>query len=393
MTEHRYILQSYAGIKSRFHCPECRHRNKTFTRYIDKETDSYLADHVGRCDREDRCGYHYTPRQYFAENPGDVRVQPVKVSLAMPAKDNFDHLPVSLLNASMIEKAYINNNFIHFLAEIFTWDKVMQTAECYKVGTSRHWHGATVFWQLDTKGLVRTGKIMLFNIDTCKRVKEPFNHVTWAHKVVGSKQLAASSGQLAVASGEELAVGGSGQLTVGSLQTQTANCLLPTANFPQTAHCLLPTANFPQTAHCLLPTANFPQTAHCLLPTANFHLQQCFFGEHLLSENTEALVGITESEKTAFMASIMMPDILWLAAGSLNGLDADKCRVLKNRKVLLFPDVGAYTNWKACARSLNYKVPSATFSVHDEMERTATAEERATGADMADRWIGEWLGK
>jgi hypothetical protein len=87
-----------------------------------------------------------------------------------------------------------------------------------------------------------------------------------------------------------------------------------------------------------------------------------------------------------------MPGFIWLAAGSLNGLDADKCQVLKNRTVFLFPDVGAYRNWKECARTLNHKIPTATFSVHEEMERTATDQERITGADMADRWINEWLG-
>ena len=52
------------------------------------------------------------------------------------------------------------------------------------------------------------------------------------------------------------------------------------------------------------------------------------------------------------------------------------------------PDL-AWNDWKECARSLNLKIPTATFAVHDEMERTATDEERATGADMGDRWIRE----
>jgi hypothetical protein len=78
-------------------------------------------------------------------------------------------------------------------------------------------------------------------------------------------------------------------------------------------------------------------------------------------------------------------------AGSLNGLDEDKCQALQHRMVLLFPDVGAYSNWRKRARTLNLKIPTATFTVHDEMERTATDEERANGADMGDRWVGEWI--
>lgn len=65
MTTLRYTLEPYYGPKSRYNCPACNHRSKTFSRYIETETDEYLADDVGRCSREDNCGYHYKPRQYF----------------------------------------------------------------------------------------------------------------------------------------------------------------------------------------------------------------------------------------------------------------------------------------------------------------------------------------
>jgi len=112
----------------------------------------------------------------------------------------------------------------------------------------------------------------------------------------------------------------------------------------------------------------------------NYNLKQCFFGEHLLPKDHSVLIGITESEKTAVMASIMMPDLVWLAAGNIHGLDEDKCRALKNRTVLLFPDVGAYNLWTEYARTLNLKIP------------TATDEERANGADMADSWVKKCKG-
>jgi hypothetical protein len=170
---------------------------------------------------------------------------------------------------------------------------------------------------------------MLYDQATGKRVKEPFNHIAWVHKIVGSGQTAVGSGS---------------QLPVGSLQAEAAS----------------------------------------------YKLRQCFFGEHLLKEDTKKMVGITESEKTAVMASIMMPDLIWLAAGSLHGLTEEKWQVLKDRTVLLFPDVGAYVYWVQCARTLNLKMPTTTFAVNDDMERTATNDERANGADMGDRWSAEW---
>ena len=39
-------------------------------RYIDTENNNqYIADNVGKCNRLDKCGYHYTPRQYFEDSP------------------------------------------------------------------------------------------------------------------------------------------------------------------------------------------------------------------------------------------------------------------------------------------------------------------------------------
>ena len=38
--------------------------------YIDTENNNnYLSERVGKCNRLDKCGYHYTPREYFADNP------------------------------------------------------------------------------------------------------------------------------------------------------------------------------------------------------------------------------------------------------------------------------------------------------------------------------------
>jgi len=51
----------------KFLCPNCH--KKRFVRYKDLETDRYLPDYAGRCDRETNCGYHYTPKQLFKEEP------------------------------------------------------------------------------------------------------------------------------------------------------------------------------------------------------------------------------------------------------------------------------------------------------------------------------------
>ena len=68
MSEYRYQLEKYRGRGSRYVCPKCR-RKQTFTRYIDTYNNIYINDDVGKCNRIDKCGYHYTPHQYFEDNP------------------------------------------------------------------------------------------------------------------------------------------------------------------------------------------------------------------------------------------------------------------------------------------------------------------------------------
>jgi len=326
MTKNRFILQPYTGIKSRFYCPKCQHPHKTFKRYIDTETNQYLADHVGRCDREEQCGYHFAPRNYFATTRYDVHIKPIKQYYKQPDKNQFNVLPRMLVKESC--RSYANNNFVCFLAKMFGEGKALELASLYHIGTASHWHGATVFWQIAIKGSARTGKIMLYDRNTCKRVKHPFNHIAWVHKLVGN-------------------------------------------------------------AECRMRNEN--KTSAIDTPTSEFLLKQCLFGEHLLFEDQGRIVCLVESEKTAVIASVYMPEYIWLAAGSLNGLNADKCRVLANRTVIMFPDVNGYAKWHNKAQELNLRIPSATFVIDDSLELSATDKEREQGIDLADRWIAEWI--
>jgi len=74
-------------------------------------------------------------------------------------------------------------------------------------------------------------------------------------------------------------------------------------------------------------------------------LQQCFFGEHLLTLYPDKTVAIVESEKSALIASAVFPILIWLAAENLNEISLEKCQILKGRNVTLFPDLGGYTKW------------------------------------------------
>lgn len=67
MSEYRFHLQKYRpGSKTT--CPSCG-KSRCFVRYIDEQGSISFPGNVGKCDHENSCGYHYTPKEYFNDNP------------------------------------------------------------------------------------------------------------------------------------------------------------------------------------------------------------------------------------------------------------------------------------------------------------------------------------
>jgi hypothetical protein len=304
MKEHKYILEPYKGMNTRYRCPapNCG-KGKTFSLYIDTETGEHIHPTVGRCNRESNCGYHYTPKQYFQDNkisfdtsqPKAYKPRPVT-----PQPKPVSFIPVEVFKASL--KAHETNHFVKFLIDLFGVEVASQLVSRYFIATSKHWNGATVFWQIDTQGKVRTGKIILYSSTTGKRVKNLELPVYWVHKA---------------------------------------------------------------------------------LKQPEFELRQCLFGEHLLIDKTKP-VAIVESEKTAVIASVYLPQFIWVAVGSLTNLNAGKCSILKGRTVTLFPDLNGFDKWSSKAKELSHLAP---FTVSDLLERKATEAERKQGFDLADYLI------
>ncbi len=321
-----YTLEPYKYPSSRHTCPSCGAKRQ-FARYINTESHEYLADHVGRCNREQNCSYHYTPKQYFLDHPeNDIFCQaersrsPVTISVVkaqIPKSSNpqinpLSHCQIATLSHSLIPDStfqnslsnYKHNHLITFLKSIFDDSTVTHLINNYLIGTSKNWPGSTVFWQIDTHGNIRDGKIMLYDPATGHRVKQPYNHITWAHSALKLK---------------------------------------------------------------------------------DYNLQQCFFGEHLLKLHPKLPVSIVESEKTAIIASVYFPQFIWLATGGKHGCKwttPQVFNVLKTRHITLWPDIKAYDDWKLKAGELSKSGLQVTIS--DLLEQVATAPEREAGLDIAD---------
>lgn len=304
--EYRYILEK--GSK-KIECPECGKRR--FVPYVDTETGEILPDDYGRCDREVNCGYFLNPyTSGYAlevtkkEKGDDYSFSNIKQWRSAPKVIK----EMSIMSPIILQQSranYNENNFVKWLIGLVGTDAAAGAIARYHIGTSKHWSGSTVFWQIDTSGTVRSGKIMLYDATTGKRVKKPYNHISWAHKA---------------------------------------------------------------------------------LKYEDYELQQCYFGEHLL-RNCNTKIGLVESEKTAIIASIFMPQFTWLAVGSLTNLNKDKSRILAGCEVVLFPDLGGYDKWAAKASEMNATIIGATFTASDILEKVATQDERQAGYDLADYLI------
>jgi hypothetical protein len=125
----------------------------------------------------------------------------------------------------------------------------------------------------------------------------------------------------------------------------------------------------------------FPATtwAHSLLYKEGYNLSQCLFGEHLLAEVPGAPVAIVESEKTAVIAQAKLPAYIWLATGSLTEFKPAKLNILRNRKVVAFPDLGGCEKWQKTASALDFPI-----IISDYLEKNATGQQRKQGLDIAD---------
>ena len=121
--------------------------------------------------------------------------------------------------------------------------------------------------------------------------------------------------------------------------------------------------------------------AHKMKGIGDFNLKQCLFGEHLLIRYEEKPVAIVESEKSAIICSFHYPEYVWLATGGLNNLNAEKCRVLKGRTVVLFPDLGAEEKWRTTAASIPFL---RGCKIYTGLRKIATAEEILKGLDIGD---------
>jgi len=164
---YKYRLEPYNGQKTRFTCPNCG-KKRNFARYIDTD-GNYVGDEYGRCNSENSCGYHKPPSDNTKVVGGFVP----------------QYREPTFLRYEDISLSQFNDHLYRYLVGLYREEDVRSVYAKYIVReSSRKWNNSTVFYQRDSKGRYRTGKIILYDPSNGKRVKEPYSHIYWVHNFI-----------------------------------------------------------------------------------------------------------------------------------------------------------------------------------------------------------------
>jgi len=122
---------------------------------------------------------------------------------------------------------------------------------------------------------------------------------------------------------------------------------------------------------------------HSIKKIKNWQNDICLFGLHQIKFRNEKIVHIVESEKTAYVMTIVKPEFIWLASGGLKMLNERKLEPLNNYKIVLHPDKGdAFKVWSQYAEQWKHKNIIVSRITEDNPE----IEDKG---DLADYYLQE----
>ena len=218
-------------------------------------------------------------------------------------------LPKFLMARTLTDAELDSDNLIRWIKTNIKWDtiqesRIQKVLADYCVGHGKNGH--TIFWQMDERGDLRTGKMMKYypqgHPKFGHRDKEAPWNFDWIHSTL-SRHWDAEKHEMT----DE-----------------------PPYPFP----------------HLYDPDKQEP----CLT----------FFGMHLLNRYPHATVNIVESEKTAVLMAIAYGNHatqIWMACGGLEMLSAERLNPItsQGRQIVLFPDRDGVDKWRVKAKQLGYR--------------------------------------
>jgi hypothetical protein len=341
--EYRYILDK---SNKKHPCPECN--KKTFVLYIDIDSDEYLPEEFGRCDRESKCAYHLNPYRDGYANMIRMQENGNNSSKWKPQRHNSKpksapepvFIPKEVLKQTLqgYEKNVFIQNLLKNVAFPFEQKDIERVIAHYYLGTICEGYraGGITFPFIDKNGNVRAVQVKQFD-------KE--NHTTgtdFLHTVYSKPPFIDNSSPF-------------------DKKTGIKRQILP----------------------------------DWIIKYGNNDLKvSCLFGEHLLTKYPSNPIALVEAPKTAIYGTLYFgfpeqpENLLWLAVYNLSSLSLEKCQALQGRDVYLFPDLSkdgkAFQCWSNKAKRFSELIPGTRFEVSTLLETVALNELKEKGADIAD---------
>ena len=354
----RYSLDKSS---KKFVCPNCC--KKTFVLYFDTETGNYLTTDFGKCDREQNCNYHKAPpkgkRAYLIEFlglnsishmankltdlNGIISIIPKSQILEQSKKDCWItewYLKTSTLNYLSNESKYFNTDEVCFVNEVKT---IPPTLPVKMSLHSLELLDKMYFENPKIDNLTEYLKSKFTNDEVFNAMQNYF--------ITGTNHFWNNATVFWQINNKE--------------QIQGAKVMLYDR----------------YTGKRIKEPYNHINWLHKAIKESNFNLNQCLFGLHRINEDYQKTIAIVESEKTAIVMSIFLPEFIWLATGSKGNFKFELLAPLKKRNIIAFSDMGEYNNWSN--KAIDLKALGFKISVSDLIEQT----DFESGFDLADYYL------
>lgn len=302
-----YALAKYKGPSSKHKCPNCG--EKTWKPYVDESGTPFsedfrdaepnirqLAETVGRCDNVRKCGWNYTPKQFFADTKAGVPKHradfkpPPPPEAAKPLR--FELVKQSFRPYASTFGCYLRDMILN--NDKYSDDKKQKMLARLDEVMSDYWVGATkshriCYWMIDINGKCRDGKFMAYKSDGHR---DHDQHPQWARNSL-IRQLYDSK-RISLEQKEKL---------------------------------------------------------------LDQEVIRPYFGTHLLADPRykHLPVGLVEGEKSCLIAALAFPRLIWIACG-MNTFNVSKLWpiIQQKRRLYIFPDVDQLDKWEEATKMLNY---------------------------------------
>ena len=324
-----------AGVRYKALCPF----------HADRSLGSFIVYPKGNCYKCFSCGEAGGVIDFLMKNeklsyPDAIRwlgelynipVDDAVVDWTYVPKPSPPPLEMLTLPMSMVERTanLESDNLARWIRTGIRWDyiqrkRVDEVLTAYHLGHGKNGH--TIFWQMDEKGQVRTGKMMKYRQDGHRDKVVAWNF-DWIHATLSR-------------------------------------------HWDEEHHEMTDEPPYP------FPDIYNPdkQEPHIT-----------FFGMHLLNRYPNATIKLVESEKTAMLMAIAYgnhPMQLWMACGGLEMMNRERLKPLidQGRRIILYPDRDGIDKWRVKAEQMHYD----RLSIDTEPVTKWWLPEDGEKADIAD---------